>query len=253
MDQIFYESRDKIDEAFREVENIESIKKDPTCYINQHFDLNKKRITWRRQTLIADINKYSDQLIQENESNRSQCLQLSAQTNNIARKIDFLKEELFELKKQFDTFDASVAQLRFERTKNVAIHLKDRLSETLKNYQESLMLNNQLSFGFFDQPIEDIVGKMFDDENLPHRNCERFPGNFTLSGETNQTGGEFNINDLFESETSNRSNSQIKVVNFFGLPIFSRNNLFRLKIFPVFFNYFMKYYLKTVNNLRTST
>ena len=173
MSQIFHESRDKIDEAFREVENIESIKKDPTCYINQHFDLNKKRITWRRQTLIADINKYSDQLIQENESNRSQCLQLSAQTNNIARKIDFLKEELFELKKQFDTFDKSsinlmqdVERLRCERSKNVAIYLRDRFSETLKDYQESLFLKNELSFGFLDISVEDIVGKMFDKKQV---------------------------------------------------------------------------------------
>ncbi len=157
MSKIFHESRDKIEEALREVENIESVTKDPTCYINQHFDLNKKRIFWRQNELISDINKYSDQLIQENESNRSQCLQL-------ARKIDFLKEELFELKKQLDTFDSSVARLKCERTKNVAIHLKDRLSETLKNYQESLLLNNKLSFGFFEQPIEDIVGKMFENQ-----------------------------------------------------------------------------------------
>ena len=161
MSQIFHESRDKIEEAFREVKNIESITKDPTCYINQHFDLNKKRIKCRRLSLIADITKYSNQLIEENELNRSQCLQLSAQVNDLAEKIYFLKEELFELKKQFDTFHASESRLRFEETKNVATHLKNRLSETLKNYQESLMLNNKLSFGFLDQPIEDIVGKMF--------------------------------------------------------------------------------------------
>jgi len=76
MDQIFRESRERIDEALREVENIKSITNDHTCYINQHFDHNKKRITWRRKNLIADINKYSDQLIQENESNRSECLQI---------------------------------------------------------------------------------------------------------------------------------------------------------------------------------
>ena len=176
MSQIFHESRDKVDEALREVENIESITKDPTCYINQHFDLNKKRITWRRQTLIADINKYSDQLIEENESKRSECLQLSAQTNNIARKIDFLKEELFELKKQFDTFDKSSihlmqdeVRLRFERTKNGAIYIGDRLSEALKDYQESLLIKNELSFGFFDQPVEDIVGKMFDKKQVNKR------------------------------------------------------------------------------------
>ena len=72
MSKIFHESRNKIEEALREVENIESITKDPTCYINQHFDLNKKRIKWRRQSIIADITKYSDQLIEENELNRSQ-------------------------------------------------------------------------------------------------------------------------------------------------------------------------------------
>ena len=150
------------------MENIESITNDPTCYINQNFDLNKKRIICRRNELISDINKYSEQLIQENKSNRAECLKLSDQTNNIARKIDFLKEELFDLKKQFDTFNASsihlmqdVLRLRFERTKNGAIYLKDRLSEALKDYQESLLSKDELSFGFFDQPIEDIFGKMF--------------------------------------------------------------------------------------------
>ena len=161
MSQI-HESIDKIDEAFREVDNIESITKDPTSYINRRFDLNKNRITWRRNELISDINKYSDQLIQENESIRTRCLQLSDQTNNIARKLDFLKEELFDLKKLFDTFDANEAQLRCEQTKYEAIYLKERLNKTLKDYQESLLLNNELTFGFFDQPIEEIVGKMFD-------------------------------------------------------------------------------------------
>jgi hypothetical protein len=37
-------------------------------------------------------------IAQENESNRSQCLQISAKTHSIAKKIDFSKEELFELK-----------------------------------------------------------------------------------------------------------------------------------------------------------
>jgi len=59
MDQIYHESRDKTEKALSEVEDIESITKDPTCYINQHFDLNKKCIKWRRKSFIAVINKYS--------------------------------------------------------------------------------------------------------------------------------------------------------------------------------------------------
>jgi seryl-tRNA synthetase len=176
MNPIFNECVCKIQEALNEVEKIDSIAKDPECFINLHFEKNKAHVNWRRNELIADINKYSDQLIQENESNRSQCLQLSAQTNNIARKIDFLKEELFELKKQFDTFDKSSihlmqdeVRLRFERTKNGAIYIGDRLSEALKDYQESLLIKNELSFGFLDQPVEDIVGKMFDKKQVNKR------------------------------------------------------------------------------------
>jgi hypothetical protein len=168
IDPIVNECVCKIQEALNEVEKIDSIAKDPECFINLHFEENKTHVNWRRNELISNINKYSDQLIQENESDRLQCLQLSAQTNKIARKIDFLKEELFDLKKQFDTFNKSsinliqdVARLRCERTKNVAIHLKDRLSETHKNYQESLLFKNELSFGFLDQLIESIVEKMF--------------------------------------------------------------------------------------------
>ena len=165
--KINFESRDKMDDAITEIKIIESIVKDPACYINQHFDKNKRHINWRRNDFVADINKYSDQLIDENESRRSQCLQLSATTtNNIARKINFLKEELFKLKKRLDEFDVNVAQLRCGGTEGVATFLKDRLSKTLKDYQESLFLNNELSFGYFKLPIVDIVGKMFDKKQV---------------------------------------------------------------------------------------
>jgi hypothetical protein len=169
MDPIVNECVCIIQEALNEVEKIDSIAKDPECFINLHFEKNKAHVNWRRNELISDINKYSDQLIQENESNRTRCLQLSDQTNNIARKIDFLKEELFDLKKLFDTFDANEAQLRCEQTKYEAIYLKERLNKTLKDYQESLLLNNELTFGFFDQPIEEIVGKMFDKNQVNYR------------------------------------------------------------------------------------
>ncbi len=158
----FYESSCKLQEALREVEKIDSITKDPSNYINQHFDDCHNQINFRREDLIADINDYSDKLIRENESNRSQCLQNSAKTEALAKKIDFLKEEIFDLKEGFYSFYASATQLRFEETISGSIYLKNRLSQTLKDYKESLLLNKQLSFIFFDHSIEDIVGKMLD-------------------------------------------------------------------------------------------
>jgi hypothetical protein len=162
MNHVFYESSCKLQEALREVEKIDSITKDPSIYINQHFDDCHVQINSRRKSLIKDVNDYSDKLIRENESNRSQCLQNSAKTEELAKKIDFLKEEIFDLKEGFYSFDASATQLRFEETISGSIYLKNRLSQTLKDYKESLLLNNQLSFIFFDHSIEDIVGKMLD-------------------------------------------------------------------------------------------
>ena len=130
----FYESSSKLQEALREVEKIDSITKDPSIYINQHFDECIDQINFRREDLIADINDYSDKLIRENESNRSQCLQNSAKTEALAKKIDFLKEKIFDLKIQFDTFDTSVAQIRWERNQTSAVHLKERLSEGLHEF-----------------------------------------------------------------------------------------------------------------------
>ncbi len=114
MDMIFQESREKIVKALERVENIESITKDPACYINQHFDLNKRHICWRRVDLKAEIDRYCDQLLEENESNRSQCLQVANEANQISNKIKETKEELCLLRRQFETFDSSVTKLSCE-------------------------------------------------------------------------------------------------------------------------------------------
>jgi hypothetical protein len=55
MDKIFYVSKEKIVNALVQVENIESITKDPALYINKHFDRNKKHISWRR----IDLKKFN--------------------------------------------------------------------------------------------------------------------------------------------------------------------------------------------------
>ena len=70
MDKIFHASKEKIENVLVQVENIESTTKDPACYINQHFDLNKRHICWRRVDLKAEIDRYCDQLFEENDSNR---------------------------------------------------------------------------------------------------------------------------------------------------------------------------------------
>jgi hypothetical protein len=163
---LFSKARDIFTETLRDIEGLEMITKDPFTFINEHFDFRKKSINWRRVSLIADINKYIDRLIQENESNRLECLHISVQTDAIAKKIDVLKEDFNHLRGQFDTFDSSVTRLSCEKNMIEANYLKDRLSQSFMDYQLSLLLNKELLFVFYDQPVEDIVGKVVDKKQV---------------------------------------------------------------------------------------
>jgi len=148
------------------VENIESITKDPACYINKHFDLNKKHISWRRIDLKAEIDRYCDQLQAENESNRSQCLQLANEANQISKKIKEIKIELFSLKRQFEKFDSSVTNLSCELSQMNANYLLEKFRIMHEEYKEELLVRKELLFVFFDRPIEKIVGKVVDKKRV---------------------------------------------------------------------------------------
>ena len=166
MDPILLESREKIVKALIHLENIETITKDPTCYINQHFDLNIKHISWRIIDLKAEIDQYCDKLLEENESKRAKCLQLSNETNQITKRINETKEELYLLKKQFDAFDSNITKLSCELSQMNANYLMEKFCFMHEEYKKSLLQHKDFVFIFYDRPIEDIVGKVIDEKKV---------------------------------------------------------------------------------------
>ena len=166
MDLIFQESREKIAETLEQVENIGSITEDPTCYINQHFDLNINHIRWRRIDLIEEIDQYCDQLLEENESNRTKCLKISNETNQITKRINETKEELHLLKKRFDAFDSNITKLSCELSQMNANYLMEKFCFMHEEYKKSLLQHKDFFFICYDRPIEDIVGKLVDEKKV---------------------------------------------------------------------------------------
>ena len=166
MYKIFHESRYKIVNILVQVENIESATKDPALYINQHFDLNKKHISWRRIDLKAEIDRYCDQLQAENESNRSQCLQQANEANQKSQKINEIKEKLSLLRRQFETFDSSVTKLSCQLGQMNANYLLEKFRIVHEEYKQELLVRKELLFVFFDRPVEDIVGKVVDKKRV---------------------------------------------------------------------------------------
>ena len=166
MDPILLESREKIVKALIHVENIETITKDPTCYINQHFDQSKKHINWRRIDLKAEIDQYCDQLLEENESNRLKCLQLSNGMCQVTKKVNETKEKLHFLIENFDALDSNETKLSCELNQLNVNHLMEQSCLMHESYKESLLQHKDFLFIFYDRPIEHIFGKVIDKKKV---------------------------------------------------------------------------------------
>ena len=166
--QVVSECKQRIEEARQKAESIESLAMDPELFINERFDLVKMHINWRRQDLKNEIDKYTDELIESVEQNRLCCIQLSNENYQMEKRIDNSRLELEKLRKQMEECEVnnSVGDIRFmEITKN-AVDLENKLSQMLAEFKNSLLLNKDYQFVFFDRPLEDVLGKLIDKNNV---------------------------------------------------------------------------------------
>jgi len=56
------------------LKEIEAIRKDPKSYIGEYFGELTRKVNLRRETLIEDIHKYTDELIQKIEKLKQDCV-----------------------------------------------------------------------------------------------------------------------------------------------------------------------------------
>jgi len=120
------ECKQRIEEARQNTESLKSLAINPELFMNERFDLLKMHINLRRQDLKNEIDKYTDELIESVEQNRLCCIQLS--------------NENYQMEED----------------------LENKLSQMLAEFKNSLLLNKDYQFVFFDRPLEDVLGKVID-------------------------------------------------------------------------------------------
>ena len=165
--QVVSECKQRIEEARQKAESIESLAMDPELFINERFDLVKMHINWRRQDLKNEIDKYTDELIESVEQNRLCCIQLSNENYQMEKRIDNSRLDLEKLRKQLDHFKInSVEDIKLIEITKSAEDLENKLSQMLAEFKNSLLLNKDYQFVFFDRPLEDVLGKLIDKNNV---------------------------------------------------------------------------------------
>ena len=162
--QVFSECKQKIEEAIQKVQSVELLVKHPECFINERFDLITRHINWRRQDLKKEIDKYADELVQSVEQSRFSCIELSKENYQHKEKIESSRAELEELKSCLETYeiDHLVGDAKFKQIKASANDLESKLSRMLVEYEDTLLLNKDYLFVFFDRPMEDVLGNVID-------------------------------------------------------------------------------------------
>ena len=86
---------------------------------------------------------------------------MANETNKISKKNE-TKEELYLLRRQFETFDSRVTKLKLKLSQMNAKYLLEKFCLMHEEYKEALLVRKELLFVFFDRPVEDIFGKVVD-------------------------------------------------------------------------------------------
>jgi len=72
----------------KNLKEIEEIRKDPENYISEYFGELTRQVDLRREIVIEDIHKYSDELIQKIEKLKKDCVAKSKKATKITDDID---------------------------------------------------------------------------------------------------------------------------------------------------------------------
>lgn len=148
-----------INEARQALIEIKAMSADFENFFFDHFEKLKNEVDLRRETVLAKVHEYSDNLIQTIEKSRTDCMKVSRKVNQLTEEIQNSSKELDELLKQFDTLN--IDEKKFESIKSSASTLKENIYIMRVKLKESLLIDNDYELRVGDERIETQIGRIF--------------------------------------------------------------------------------------------
>jgi len=154
----------------KNLKEIETIQKDPENYISEYFGELTRQVDLRRETLIEDINKYSDELIQKIEKLKKDCVAKSKEATKITDELETIKAKMNELNSTFNSLEIDDIKHEEIMSQKQSKELNDLMEPVLKKYKFDLqgkkyykLLTNKIkmenvfgSLGCFDYDIDNL-------------------------------------------------------------------------------------------------
>jgi len=148
-----------IQDLNKNLKEMEAIRNDPENYIPEYFGELTRQVDLRRDTLIGDIHKYSDELIQKIEKLKQECLVKSKEATKI-KDLATIKAKMNELNSMFNSLEIDDIKLEEIMSKKKSKELNELMGPVLKQCKYELqgkkyykLLTNEFKF-------EDIFGTL---------------------------------------------------------------------------------------------
>jgi len=139
---------------------IETIQKDPENYISEYFGELTRQVDLRRETLIRDIHKYSDELIQKIEKLKQDSVAKSKETTKINKVLETIKPKLNELNSMFNSLEIDDIKHEEIMSKKKSKELGDLMGPVLKKYKLELQGEKYYNFIIEEIKLEVIFGTL---------------------------------------------------------------------------------------------
>jgi len=159
-----------IQDLNKNMKEIETIRKDPENYISEYFGELTRQVDLRRETLIEDIHKYSDELIQKIEKLKKDCVAKSKEATNITNDLDTIKSKMKDLNSMFNSLEIDDIKHEEIMSQKQSKELSKFMGPVLKQYKFELQGKKYYKLVRDEIKVENVFGSLsnydFDIDNI---------------------------------------------------------------------------------------
>jgi len=156
----FKEYKKIIQDLNENLSEIETIQKDPENYLSEYFGELTRQVDLRRVTVIRDIHKYSDELIQKIEKLKQDCVEKSKEATKITQVLETIKPKMNDLNSMFHSLEIDDIKHEEIMSKKKSKDLGDLMGPFLKKYKLELQGQKYHKFITEEIKLEDVFGSL---------------------------------------------------------------------------------------------
>jgi len=148
-----------LEDLNKKMNEVEFIRKEKENFLYEYFSEITREVDLRRDTLIRDIEEYSNEIIENINKLRQEYLDSSSHQLKLAEEVfDACKSEISELKNKFESFE--MYDKKFEEVLTKSKALQEELYPLVEIYKFELHGNKSYRFESKEIEISEVFGSL---------------------------------------------------------------------------------------------